>query len=258
VADLERQVQELSAKLEAAHDNTAGVEAPVSKSNQDAPIRTAVSQTAQDQRLPSHYPASTDETLIPGGGWRHEERSFVDDGHVPRPDNHESMHETEGELRDINESLEFHGNTSSMAFLALIQNQSQNEPEGTLSNQQPGHEKASLVSTLHNVAFSPESQIPSTAGEIPFEDKSYYFRHSRLFIDAYFDNLHFIHPILDKDEFLTRCEDLWFGRPERQTRSFVALYYSILSLGALIRGWDERLLDGMDRFQWSRKLFYSC
>lgn len=111
------------------------------------------------------------------------------------------------------------------------------------------------MSTLHNVAFSPDSQIPSTAGEIRLEDKSYYFRHSRLFIDAYFDNLHFIHPILDKDEFLTRCEYLWFGRPEGQTRSFVALYYSILSLGALIRGWDEKLLDGMDWFQWSRKLF---
>jgi hypothetical protein len=94
--------------------------------------------------------------------------------------------------------------------------------------------------------------------EVALQDEGYYFRQSRLFLDGYFENLHYIHPILDKEEFHARCEDLWFGRSDRQSRSFIALYYSIMSLGALVRVWDEDTVEGMNRFQWSRKLFHQA
>jgi hypothetical protein len=44
-------------------------------------------------------------------------------------------------------------------------------------------------------------------------------------------------------------------RTEKQPKSFIALYYSLLSPGALIRVWDEESIDGMGRFEWSRKSF---
>ncbi|KAJ5662028.1 uncharacterized protein N7477_009644 [Penicillium maclennaniae] len=81
------------------------------------------------------------------------------------------------------------------------------------------------------------------------------FRVGRKFLDAYFSNIHCIQPIFDEEEFLTRCEDLWFGKLERQPVSFVALYYATLSLGSLVMVWDEREIYGEDRFSWSRKLF---
>jgi hypothetical protein len=67
--------------------------------------------------------------------------------------------------------------------------------------------------------------------EVALQDKGYYFRQSHMFLDGYFESLHFIHPISDKEELHARCEDLWLGRSGRQSRSFIALYYSIMSLG---------------------------
>lgn len=258
VTDLERRVQELSARLEFTQGNPA-VDAPLERVEpQQAGMQAAASAKDRDQRPDVQYSAPTSVAPVPESSvWRPSRDNLADVDHVPSSD-HDSVHETGGELRDVNEhtkSIEFHGNTSSMSFLALVQNQGQNPTDANLPHHQPGHQNPSLVSTLHNVGFSPDPQMHSSAGDVSLEDESYYFRHSRLFLDAYFDNLHFIHPILERDEFFTRCEDLWFGRKEKQTRSFVALYYSILSLGALIRSWDEGLLAGLNRFEWSRKLF---
>lgn len=170
----------------------------------------------------------------------------------------EEGQDSAAEITDVNQhtrSVEFHGNTSSMAFLALLQKQNQAQSDRTSTKGRHIQDRTSLVSTMHNVGFSPDSKAASPAPEAMNNDEGYYFRQAGRFIDGYFENLHFIHPILHKAHFLTRCEDLWFGRADRQTRGFIALYYSILSLGALVRVWDESTLDGMNRFQWSRKLF---
>lgn len=84
---------------------------------------------------------------------------------------------------------------------------------------------------------------------------SFYFRQSQLFLTGYFQNLHYIHPIVDRTNFLCRCEDLWFGISSKQSKSFIALYYAIMSLGALTREWDEGALETMNRFEWSRNMF---
>jgi hypothetical protein len=258
VVSLERRIQELSAKLESIQgDKTADApSAPIER--QHADMQATGSRDGREPRPATQYGVPTGTELAPEPNVRRpDDNNLADVDRGPSSDQ-ESMHEAGGELRDVNEftkSIEFHGNTSSMSFLALVQNQDQNSLATATAHQQTWHQKPSLVSTLHNAAFSPDSEMQSGGGDVALEHESYYFRHSRLFLDAYFENLHFIHPILHREEFFTRCEDLWFGRPNRQTRSFIALYYSILSLGALIRSWDESLLAGLDRFQWSRKLF---
>jgi Fungal specific transcription factor domain len=207
------------------------------------------------------YDSTAHDRLVPeSNAWRPQSSpTTYDDDDVPASDN-ESAQDPGAELTDINrhtKSIEFHGRTSSMAFLARVQTQNQGRQESS-PGQQSKAEKPSLVSTLHNVAFSPVSHIPSTVEEVALQDEGYYFRQSRMFLDGYFENLHFIHPILDKEGFHARCEDLWFGRSDRQSRSFIALYYSIMSLGALVRVWDEDTVEGMNRFQWSRKLFHQA
>lgn len=88
------------------------------------------------------------------------------------------------------------------------------------------------------------------------QTERFYFKLSRMFLEGHFQNIHFVHPILDKTRFMNRCEDLWFGSASQQTRSFVALYYSVMSLGALVRTWDDgETIDGRGRLEWSRRLF---
>ena len=179
-------------------------------------------------------------------------------GDTPPLRNHEDDVQVD-EVNDVNphtQNPEFHGKTSSMAFLASLQPQG---PKGhtRLNSTFPSTAShPSVVSLLHNEGFSPDNLTQAQQPETKLlEHERYYFRQAHAFLDGYFQNLHFIHPILDRTSFMSRCEDLWFGRAERQPRSFIALYYSLLSLGALIRTWDEEDISGMGRLEWSRRLF---
>lgn len=82
-----------------------------------------------------------------------------------------------------------------------------------------------------------------------------HFHKCSVFVHGFFSSNHYIHPILDKRRFLQRCEQLWAGVDAAHTSSFVALYYSILSLGALMSVREEEPLDGMTNRQWSRRFF---
>lgn len=157
----------------------------------------------------------------------------------------------EAEIADVNRhtnAVEYHGSTSSMAFLGDLQRRRS-------SQQRDGVDDiASLVSALHNPAFNP--QVASPAAQKNLQSKhNFYFKQAHIFIDAYFENLHFIHPLVDKEDFSSRASDLWFSRTSPDDASFRALYLSLMSLGALVKTWDEERLDGLTRFEWSRKLF---
>jgi hypothetical protein len=254
VADLERRVRELSAKVET---NSTAVAVGSGHSN----FKFEDTNSPQNHGGPSNAQGSghlsIDSLLMREGQSNSQAEQSMPRDTTVVPEQ-EQAQDGGAEITDVNQhtrSVEFHGNTSSMAFLALIQKQNQGRPGRIPAMERTGQSGTSLVSTMHNVGFSPDSKAASPAPEAMNHDESYYFRQAGRFIDGYFENLHFIHPILNKSEFLARCEDLWFGRADRQSRGFIALYYSILSLGALVRVWDETQLDGMNRFQWSRKLF---
>lgn len=170
-----------------------------------------------------------------------------------------NLSDISNEVNEVNTHTlnnEFHGPTSSLAFLATIQRQSRLQTRSTteqlpLSDEQP----SSLVSIFHNETFSPGSATRTNAEWQKLSANSFYFHQSQLFLNGYFQNLHYIHPIVDRENFFCACEDLWFGRPRSPSKSFIALYYSIMSLGALTREWDEEPLHAMNRFDWSRKMF---
>ncbi|KAJ5497240.1 hypothetical protein N7463_009227 [Penicillium fimorum] len=142
------------------------------------------------------------------------------------------------EIVDTNlhtKSLEFYGASSSVAFLRHVDDISGSDTiEQLVERTEP-----SLASMLHNTNFQPYSTTSTVSDISEGSNDRFYFRVGRMFLDAYFSNIHCIQPIFDQEEFLTRCEDLWFGKLERQPVSFVALYYATLSLGSIVMVWDE-------------------
>ncbi|KAJ9608056.1 hypothetical protein H2200_007044 [Cladophialophora chaetospira] len=169
---------------------------------------------------------------------------------TPGPASHNDGSQEVSEINPHTLDTEFHGPTSSLAFLAAVQ---QGPHEDTA---QHNNGAQSLVSAFHNESFSPKTTRSRLVEDQPPSPTRYHFRQSRFFLDGYFQNLHYIHPIINKADFLSRCEDLWFGRSEGQSLSFVALYYAVMSLGAIIQEWDEEIVEGMGRFEWARAMFH--
>ncbi|KAK5952203.1 hypothetical protein OHC33_006676 [Knufia fluminis] len=147
-------------------------------------------------------------------------------------------------------NLEFYGSASSVAFLRHVETLSNTLTTGYLARPPV----RSLASFLHNPDIQPETSrsMPAAPKEADPGHGRFYFREARRFLDAYFSNMHPIQPLFDEEEFLTRCEDLWFDRPDKQPLSFTALYYATLSLGSLVMTSD---ISGSKRFAWGHRLF---
>lgn len=167
-----------------------------------------------------------------------------------REDSAESADDEINEYNHHTNGIEFHGSTSSAAIIGHLQKA--REPK-KLEEQRPGPANVSLISALHNPSFSPSTSGPGQL--LSIQEHNYYFDQAHVFMNGYFENIHFIHPFIDKEDFLLRANDLWFNQAKTPEPSFVALYLSVLSFGSLVRVWDEDKLAGLGRFEWSRKLF---
>lgn len=166
----------------------------------------------------------------------------------------ESADDEINELNHHTNGIEFHGSTSSAALIGHLEKTRETNSQKERLLRPPDF---SLISTLHNPSFSPSWTTgpahPTLLASI--EHQNYYFDQAHVFMNGYFENIHFIHPFIDKEHFLVRANDLWFNRAHTPEPSFVALYLSVLSFGSLVRVWDESTIAGMGRFEWSRKLF---
>jgi Fungal specific transcription factor domain/Fungal Zn(2)-Cys(6) binuclear cluster domain len=226
-----------------------------------------VSDAARQRLFPSGSPTDQrplqarsiqkeSHTSIPGAGIGPPRQLIEQSKDLPGSENQQGEDGQDDEISSVNahtQNPEFHGKTSSLAFLAALR------PEGAGSTPRTNSgvpESASQPSLVYNEGFSPEALTHVQHQEIKLlERERYHFSQAHIFLEGYFQNLHFIHPILNRQHFMSRCEDLWFGRSERQAKGFVALYYSVMSLGALIRTWDEPEIAGLSRLDWSRRLF---
>lgn len=145
-------------------------------------------------------------------------------------------------------NVEFHGPSSSVFFLHLAE---RDQRRGSSPQSLPAAQ--SLVSSLHNPATDPDAPTSPSFRETTGE---YFADAARLFINGYFDGIHYAQPFLNKDDFMRHCEALWDQGRSSCNTSFLALYYGVLSLGALMMVWQSNeLINGQGRFQWSRKLF---
>lgn len=163
-------------------------------------------------------------------------------------------------------AIEFHGSTSSIALLRDLQTSlgrlfkdiQQRPaiafPSPTSSGHEDSRKRLNLVSELRNTSFTPRA---GTEGNATMQQKNLYIKEAQYFIDAYFQNFHFIHPFIDKEIFHRRVAAMWAAGDPAHDMCFFCTYLSLMSLGALIGEWEweEDRLGGLTRFEWSRKLF---
>ncbi|KAM6529312.1 hypothetical protein FALCPG4_007453 [Fusarium falciforme] len=149
-------------------------------------------------------------------------------------------------------NVEFYGSSSSVVLLSEAQKAGYEE--GRVNG---GDDESELVSSLHNSALSPDDITGSKATKrtrtTPPGSATHY-RQCHPFLNSFFMTLHYLQPMIDKAEFLAKCTALWESATSTN-QSFVALYYSVLSLGALVAIRDEELIDGIENLQWSRIFF---
>ncbi|WYZ46655.1 hypothetical protein EsH8_IX_000880 [Colletotrichum jinshuiense] len=235
VRQLEEQVKSLSAVAESrvkaqSVDDNASVTAPMSE------IPEAFSPDCSLQRRSS--------------------RSTT----VGSPSNARSRNAAGQEISGVNRhtrNVEFYGSSSSVALLSHVQ-RTGDEP---IISPDLDSDAGTLLSNLHNPAFpSPaadQTQTPADTGDArSFVRPVTHYPQCRCFLQSFFSSIHYVHPILDKNMFFNRCEQLWANQEvSREPSSFIALYYSILSLGALIGVREDEPIDGIENLQWSRKFF---
>ncbi|KAI8676283.1 C6 transcription factor [Fusarium sp. Ph1] len=146
-------------------------------------------------------------------------------------------------------NIEFYGSFSSVVLLSKAQKASLEEKSAKGDD-----DEVELVSSLHNPFFPTRSEAARSTRATP-PGSSTYYQQCRPFLDTFFTTLHYLVPMIDKADFLAKCSALWEGATGSTSQSFVALYLSILSLGALLAIRDEELIDGIESLQWSRIFF---
>lgn len=194
--------------------------------------------SAPSDRIPSPTPAGTSTPSAgPFRPWESATRFTVAD-------------EVAGVNKHTNDQ-EFYGSSSSVALLARVgRSPSRSGDGGTTSRQD---EPDALLTSLHNPVFSQRRAGGESAGGSSPPVSS--FPQCRVFIDGFFSTLHYIFPILDKALFMRRCEHLWATEGSAEKSSFLALYFSVLSLGALVGPRIDEPINGRDNLAWSRKFF---
>lgn len=247
VQDLEKKVDELNARLQAAESKLSP--------------REGVNISATPNSLPAEKPALTPTSTSRQEAEPEDPAVSRYKRHEPEQDEGEAADDEIHEVNHHTNGIEFHGSTSSVAFLGHLQKardpQRDAEPENSAGTHWSGRPRPeySIVSTLHNDSFSPGIGASQSQLRAAFHEHNYYFEQAHAFMSGYFENIHFIHPFIDKEDFCLRAHDLWMRRNPAPDPSFVALYLSVLSFGALMRVWDEDQLAGLTRYEWSRKLF---
>lgn len=160
----------------------------------------------------------------------------------------------EEEISGVNRhtrDVEFYGSSSSFALLSQIRRTGQ--------IRQDDEDGAQLVSSLHNPAFRTTPTASHGEGMDVDIDRANHYPQCSGFVESFFTTIHYIHPILEKREFMQKCEALWLSNSDNiahnPTSSFVALYYSVLALGAIFAVREEESMNGLSNLQWSRKFF---
>ncbi|KAM0536579.1 hypothetical protein ACHAPP_002720 [Verticillium nonalfalfae] len=171
---------------------------------------------------------------------------------IPTPRSTSTRLAGEHEVSGVNRhtrNVEFYGTSSSVALLSHIQR------NGGQNSSAADDAHALLVTSLHNPSFHSPDTSSARVDAGTQSQPLLYSRHSRGFLDNYFSAIHYIHPILDRELFLQRCERLWTSAEGTRVTSFAALYYSVLALGALVGVRPDEPLEGLTNLQWSRKFF---
>jgi hypothetical protein len=158
---------------------------------------------------------------------------------------------SDNSLIDVNNEthgIEYYGGSSSVAILDRLYRQAKRQ--STSRVHASASQKPSVVNLLHNPEFH---ELPLTAAHNSPDS----LRRQREpissqlieggFLNAFFDTLHYMHPVIDRDTFIERCEN---GALEKE-KDFAALYYACLALAAITSPEKDPKLTGFSPIQWA-------
>jgi hypothetical protein len=167
-----------------------------------------------------------------------------------------------GEILEYNKKtgeFEFHGHTSYMTFLDEARKLYQPEKHPGIEIRpgitiKTGKPSTAVLDVLHNSSFFQcrASLSPNKHRGVP----DYSSFPACLFLESYFNTIHFLHPIVFEAATREIARRLWQHGSTPYLAPFDALYFAVLSMGALTHNWEEGVIGGMGRFEWSR-LFFS-
>ena len=200
-------------------------------------------------------------------------RPWIHDDHPETPSQSQQDSDGLGEVNRQTEGSEFYGPTGTFYFLSRLQSQARSRnPRAANQNacDQPSSRAltgASVVNLLHSSDY-PVSKVHDHTpmrrqSGIPASPVVFHIATeteiARECVQLYFQNLHCIHPILDREAFLARCEsEVWNESISESVRStatgqsqhrFLALLNAVLGIGAITAGETSMLtLDRTVRF----------
>ena len=211
----------------------------------EAPIGPPNPPSISPDQKPSILPYANSNGQKPPGRISGDE-SAEDDAPSPPGADHSLI-----DVNNETHGVEYYGGSSSVAILDRLykraRQQSTNRQRHTSTTSKP-----SVVNLLHNPEFhdlspstahnsSPDGMIHSATGPVS----------SRLIegglLNAFFDTLHYMHPVIDKCMFIERCNK---GAAEMGT-DFAALYYACLALAAITSPEKDPKLTGFSPIQWA-------
>lgn len=156
------------------------------------------------------------------------------------------------EYNNIIRNREFYGTSGILSFLTKLRDQAYEADENNVFSTYPSADRPAsptVVDFLHDGSEKTGSQ--SLNGTSNFESSNLL---KQELIRLFFENLHLIHPVLDRDIFLQTCQKLiWSRKGDTENRSsmrphhpFFAIYNAVLALGAVVAPDDQ---ESISRFE---------
>jgi hypothetical protein len=155
-------------------------------------------------------------------------------------------------LIDVNNEthgVEYYGGSSSVAILDRLYRRAKRQ-SANYRVHAPASQKPSVVNLLHNPEFhelSPSATHNSLDGLLRQCEPISSQLVEGGFLNAFFDTLHYMHPVIDKNAFIERCEN---GALET-ANDFSALYNACLALAAITSSEKDSKLTGFSPIQWA-------
>ncbi|KAM9877728.1 C6 transcription factor [Verticillium dahliae] len=255
VRQLEDHVKNLSNRLESHSQESQkrrGPDPPAAAAEATNPSDSTLPLAGDQQQQQQHPTWPESQMATENEANAHDNYAASDYDVIPTPRSTSTRLAGEHEVSGVNRhtrNVEFYGTSSSVALLSHIQR------NGGQDSSTADDAHALLVTSLHNPSFHSPDASSARVDAGTLSQPLLYSRHSRGFLDNYFSAIHYIHPILDRQLFLQRCERLWTGAEGTRVTSFAALCYSVLALGALVGVSPDDPLEGLTNLQWSRKFF---
>ena len=154
-------------------------------------------------------------------------------------------------MNDEAHGVEYYRGSGSLAILDRLYKRARQQSAATHQTISSASTKPSVVNLLHN----PDFEYSQTNAPHALPDGLVHYKSepisSRLieggFLNAFFDTLHYMHRVIDKNRFIEKCDK---GALETGN-DFAELYYACLAVASITSPEKDPKLSGYSPIQWA-------